>query len=60
MTIPEIREHPWYNIVKASEKDGIIVGINPITVNNKVLDLLDSYGFNFEYAEAGIHPNKMS
>jgi hypothetical protein len=32
LTIPEIREHPWYNIAKPTEKDGIIVGINPITV----------------------------
>lgn len=44
-TIPEIRDHPWYKQVVPSEKEGIIVGINQIPINNKVLDTLDSLGF---------------
>ena len=32
LTIPEIRDHPWYKQVAPNEKDGIIVGINAIPV----------------------------
>jgi 5'-AMP-activated protein kinase catalytic alpha subunit len=32
LNVKEIRTHPWYNIVKPHEKEGIIVGINPILV----------------------------
>ena len=31
-TIADIRRHPWYNQVTASEREGIIVGVNPIPV----------------------------
>ena len=32
ITIAEIREHPWYLQVPVEEKEGIIVGVNPIPV----------------------------
>lgn len=33
ITIAEIREHPWYLQVTPEEKEGIIVGVNPIPVS---------------------------
>ena len=33
ITIPEIRDHPWYKIADADEKKGTIVGINKIPVS---------------------------
>ena len=41
ITIPEIREHPWYKQVTPNEKNGIIVGINPIPVRVYMLCFID-------------------
>jgi len=65
ITIPEIRNHPWYNLAVPDEKEGIIVGVNPIPVNNKILDALESYGFNFDLNDSKtvlgkINPAKVS
>lgn len=41
ITIPEIREHPWYKQVTPNEKSGIIVGINTIPVRTFLLCFID-------------------
>lgn len=39
--------------------DGIIVGVNAIPVNRKVLDIIETnYDFNREYAKKCLHQNK--
>jgi 5'-AMP-activated protein kinase catalytic alpha subunit len=32
-TIQNIRSHPWYNINEAKERNGILIGVNPIPVS---------------------------
>ena len=39
-SIEDIRDHPWYNQVEHVEKSGIIIGQDPIPVNQNILDIL--------------------
>lgn len=39
-TIEDIRAHPWYNKVLPTEKHGVIVGKDVITVNQNILEIL--------------------
>ncbi|CAI2376052.1 unnamed protein product [Moneuplotes crassus] len=58
ITIEEMRNHPWYQLTVPHEKEGIIVGVNSIPVNNEVLDLLESYGFNFDMDDSKVISGK--
>lgn len=41
-TIADIRRHPWYNQQPSIEREGIIVGVNPIPVGQCSLTPLRS------------------
>lgn len=62
--IEDIRRHRWYNLVPNHEferknKQGLIIGINTIPVNRKILNLLEEkYGFKREYAKKCLLNNK--
>jgi 5'-AMP-activated protein kinase catalytic alpha subunit len=43
--IDEIRRHPWYRLNQPKEKEGIIVGINPVPIDNELVNSLEQYGF---------------
>ena len=40
ITIPEMRNHPWYQLAVPHEKEGIIVGVNPIPVNSLISNII--------------------
>lgn len=58
-TIEDIRKHPWFNIV-TPQKDtgGLIIGYNSIPIDRSVLNMLEQYGFNSDYAQKCIDANK--
>lgn len=37
ITIAQIRKHPWYQLSVPNERNGTIVGVNPIPVSYKIL-----------------------
>jgi serine/threonine protein kinase len=58
-SITEIRNHAWYNISKPEkETDGIIIGVNPVPVDTSILQQMEAYGFNQDYARKCIEANK--
>ena len=58
-TIQDIRNHPWYNITKAEkEPEGIIIGVNPVPIDFIILNQMEAFGFNQEYAKKCIEANK--
>jgi len=56
--LKEIRGHVWYNIVKDTRVEGVIVGSNNVPIDMKILSSLDEYGFNTEYAVKCLQANK--
>ncbi len=61
--IEDIRKHKWFNQVpydrERINKQGLIIGINTIPVNRKILILLEEkYGFKREYAKKCLMNNK--
>jgi len=58
-TIQDIRNHPWYNIIRAEkESDGIIIGMNPVPVDNSILQKLERFNFSLSNAKKCIEANK--
>lgn len=64
VTVNEIREHNWFKLVPMQESEklatqGIIVGLNAIPVNRKVLDIIETnYDFDREHAKKCLQQNK--
>ena len=57
--IQDIKNHPWYNISKAEkEPDGIIIGVNPVPIDFFILNQMEAFGFNQDYAKKCIEANK--
>lgn len=49
--IEEIRAHPWYNMIKASEKDGIVLERHEILIDDKILTRMErDYKLNIDKA----------
>ena len=60
-TIQDIRNHAWYNQVEPSEKPGIIIGQDPITVTPKIMELLErDYGIDIQKCEQDVGRNKFN
>ena len=58
-TIQDIRNHSWYNITKAEkEPEGIIIGVNPVPIDLTILNQMETFGFNQDYAKKCIETNK--
>lgn len=57
-SIQDIRRHVWFNQVKDQRHDGIIVGYNTMPLDYDMLQQLDQYGFNTEYASKCLEANK--
>jgi len=64
LTVQEIRSHKWFQLspMQDSEKlasSGIIVGLNAIPVNRKVLDIVETnYDFDRDHAKKCLQQNK--
>jgi len=59
--IEDIRAHPWYNIVKPIEKDGIVLDRYEILIDDKILGRMErDYKVNIEKAKQEIKQNKFT
>jgi len=56
--IKEVRSHVWYNIVREVKVEGVIVGFNSVPIDPKILESLDDFGFNRDYARKCLEANK--
>ena len=50
-TIADIRKHSWYNQVRSREREGIVVGVNPIPVDPVILQQMGAFEFDLEEAQ---------
>ena len=59
--IEDIRAHPWYNIVKPIEKDGIVLDRYEILIDDKILGRMErDYKVNIDKAKQEIKQNKFT
>jgi len=56
--IKEIKQHPWFSISPTKPKEGIIVGLHQIPVENKIIKEINKYGFAPEYTQKSVEKNK--
>ena len=57
--IEDIRGHPWFNLVKCEENfRGTIVGIDPVPLDPVILESLNEYQIDVEYARKCLEANK--
>ena len=59
-TLEDIMQHPWFNKKKFKIIPGIIVGINWIPVDEKILDLCVSYNLDRDKVKNSIIYNKFN
>lgn len=57
-TIEDIKKHPWFNISKCEVSNGILVGYDPIPIDNNILSQLNSFNIDIENARRYIEANK--
>ena len=57
-TISDIRKHVWYNQVRSKEREGIVVGVNPIPVDPQILQQMSPFDFDLEEAQKALEANK--
>ncbi|OMJ69287.1 hypothetical protein SteCoe_33028 [Stentor coeruleus] len=57
-TIDEIKNHEWFNQVKQEISSGILVGYQNIQVDNIILNKLENYKVDLDYAKKCIEANK--
>ena len=59
-TLDDIMEHPWFNKIKYNITPGIIVGVNRIPVDEKILDLCVAYNLDKDKLRKSIIKNKFN
>jgi serine/threonine protein kinase len=57
-TIPQIRQHAWFNQVKSVQSEGILVGYSVIPINKEILKKLEQYNIDQEHGQKCIEANK--
>ncbi|OMJ93507.1 hypothetical protein SteCoe_3480 [Stentor coeruleus] len=57
-TIPQIRQHSWFKQVFSESSLGILIGYNPIPINQEILKKLTDYNFDLEHSQKCIEANK--
>eukprot|EP00347_Sterkiella_histriomuscorum_P002434 403368169 len=59
--IEDIRAHPWYNLIKATEKDGILLDRHEIQIDEKILARMErDYKLNIDKARQEVKLNKFT
>lgn len=59
ITIDEIRNHPWYNIIRLDrEPDGIIIGVNQVPIDVEILKELEYFNIDINHAKLCVEANK--
>ncbi len=62
--VEDIKSHKWFNLWKnpspneVEDEAGIIIGVNKIPIEAKIIDLLEQYGFKKDYAIRCLNANK--
>ena len=47
--LEQIKNHPWYNIVNSNnERPGLIIGYHKIPVDERIINICESYGYSAE------------
>jgi serine/threonine protein kinase len=59
-TLDDIMEHPWFNKMKFNITPGIIVGINSIPIDKKILDLCVTYNLDKNKVKNSVANNKFN
>jgi serine/threonine protein kinase len=57
-TVEDVKKHPWFNMVKCEASAGILVGYDPIPIDNNILSQLSSLHLDIETARRYIEANK--
>jgi len=57
-TIQQIRETKWYNLIQSKPRQGIVVGVHQIPVDQEILRLTAKLGFDESYTQKCIEANK--
>ena len=58
INIEHIKQHPWFNLIKPHLMKGINFDENIIPVDDKILDMVKSYGFDAEECRKFLLKNK--
>ena len=59
-TLDDIMEHPWFNKIKYNITPGIIVGVNRIPVDEKIVDLCVAYNLDKDKVRNSVIKNKFN
>ena len=54
----QIKEHPWFNLITPKLNPGIVYGVHKIPIDEKILEKVESYGYNKEKCLRSIQNNK--
>ena len=57
-TLQEIQDHPWFNSRHCLLLPGIIIGINSIPIDERIINMIDSFGMNKEEVRKNVERNK--
>ena len=57
-TLHDIRNHPWFNLRKYNMIPGIVIGYNQIPVDDYILNVCQSFGFDKNNVKNSVKENK--
>ena len=60
ITIPQIKQHPWFNLKKMtlSQNPGTMIGFDPMPLDLNLVKKLSEYNIDVDYARKCIEANK--
>ena len=60
ITVPEIKKHPWFNIIDSSKNvhNGIDTKVNVIPIDEEIVSKMESYEYNKEEVRANVLMNE--
>lgn len=60
ITIPEIKKHPWFNLIDSSKNvhNGIDTKVNVIPIDEEIVSKMESYEYNKEEVRANVLMNE--
>ena len=56
--IDQIKQHPWFNLVKPNFRPGIIIGYHRIPIDPKIIALCEEYGYNKDEVIESVEKNR--
>ena len=60
ITVPEIKKHPWFNLIDSSKNvhNGIDTKVNVIPIDEEIVSKMESYEYNKEEVRANVLMNE--